>query len=453
VRVTYSSDYFDRLHELAVELIRRDKAYVCHQKPAEIAEFRKSKTPSPWRNRPVEESLKLFEDMRLGKVKEGEAVLRMKQDYTSDNPCMWDLVAYRVKFHPHPHTGDRWCIYPSYDYTHCIVDSLENITHSLCTLEFVTRHESYMWLLDALDLYKPHVWEFSRLNVTNTVLSKRRVLAMVRDGICKSWDDPRLLTINGLRRRGYSAKTLNRFCDIVGVTRRGEIFINIKLLEHTCREEMDAECPRRFCVRDPLKVVITNWPKGKVDSITVPNHPANKEFGTRDIPFHGELYIDRKDFRPEDSKDYYGLAPGKLVTLRWAYQITATGFETDSDGNVTHVLAEYHPEPVKKTKGVLTWVCSEKPGKAPLRAELRMYDLLFKSENPMAVDDWMLDINEDSLKVVRNAVVEPSLENTGVYDRFQFERLGYFSADDDSKKGALVFNLTVSMRDSFPVSK
>jgi len=450
-KITHTSDYFEQMFELAVKLIKKDKAFICHQTGPEIAESRKNKTPSPWRNRPKEESLKIFMDMRKGKVAEGAATLRMKQDYLSPNPNMWDLIAYRIKFCPHPHTGDKWVIYPSYDYSHCLIDSLENITHSLCTLEFQTRHESYMWLLNELDLYKPHVWEFSRLNITHFVMSKRKLNQLCTSGIASGWDDPRMPTLNGLRRRGYSAKTLNTFCDVIGVARRGgEVWTAVNVLEQCCREELDAEAQRRFVVVDPVKVTLTNVAADFVEHVMLPNNPRDDSAGKRSVALCNTVFLERSDFREEgaDDRDFYGLAPGKTVMLRYAFHITCTGVKKDAAGKVIEILAAKVDEVPKKVKGVLHWVSSPSPAVAPHRAQLRMYDLLFKSENPNECEDWLADLDPRSLETVSDAMIEESLASAAVGSRFQFERVAYFVIDKDSKPGHQVFNRIVKMKDS-----
>ncbi|XP_052199490.1 glutamine--tRNA ligase-like isoform X2 [Diospyros lotus] len=317
-KITYTSDYFQDLYELAVELIRRGHAYVDHQTPEEIKEYREKKMNSPWRDRPIAESLKLFDDMKRGMIEEGKATLRMKQDMQSDNYNMYDLIAYRIKFTPHPHAGDKWCIYPSYDYAHCIVDSLENITHSLCTLEFETRRASYYWLLDALGLYQPYVWEYSRLNVTNTVMSKRKLNRLVTAKWVDGWDDPRLMTLAGLRRRGVTSTSINAFVKGIGITRSDSSIIQLDRLEYHIREELNKEAPRTLVVLHPLKVVITNLEAGSVMDLDAKKWPDAQidQSSVYKVPFSNVVYIEHSDFRMKDSKDYYGLAPGKSVLLR-----------------------------------------------------------------------------------------------------------------------------------------
>ncbi|XAR52421.1 Glutamine--tRNA ligase [Bertholletia excelsa] len=452
-KITYTSDYFQDLYELAVELIRRGHAYVDHQTPEEIKEYREKKMNSPWRDRPIEESLKLFDDMKRGMIEEGKATLRMKQDMQSDNFNMYDLIAYRIKFTPHPHAGDKWCIYPSYDYAHCIVDSLENITHSLCTLEFETRRASYYWLLDALDLYQPYVWEYSRLNVTNTVMSKRKLNRLVTEKWVEGWDDPRLMTLAGLRRRGVTSTAINAFVRGVGITRSDCSMIQVERLEYHIREELNKTAPRTMVVLHPLKVVITNLEAGSVsylDAKKWPDAQLDDSSSCYKVPFSNVVYIERSDFRMKDSKDYYGLAPGKSVLLRYAFPIKCTDVILGDDKEtVLEIRAEYDPSKKSKPKGVLHWIAEQSPGVDPLTVEVRLFDRLFHSENPAELDDWLADLNPESKVVVPGAYAVPSLKNAAVGDRFQFERLGYFVVDEDSSAEKLVFNRTVTLRDSY----
>lgn len=447
VNITYSSDYFPELYDLAVKLIKKGLAYVCHQKGHEIEESRKNKTPSPWRDRSVEENLRLFERMRKGLYAEGEATLRMKQDITSPNPTMWDLVAYRIKYHPHPHVGDRWCIYPSYDFTHCIIDSLENITHSLCTLEFEVRRESYYWLINNLDLYKPKVWEYSRLEVQYNVMSKRRLKALVDEKWVSDWDDPRLITLMGYRRRGYPPQAINNFCSRVGVSRHANV-ISLDLLEHCVREYLHEDTPRVFVVQNPLKVVLTNWPENKVEQFEAPIFPhAPEKGGVRKMPLSRIVYIDHEDFRMQDEKDYYGLAPKKEVYLKYSYSITCNEVVTGANGEVQELRCSVdftsRTERKKKVKGHLHWVSGENP----VKAQVRLYEPLFTVSEPGREDDWRNFVNKDSLHVFPNAVCESFLASARPEDRFQFERLGFYCADFDSKPESLIFNRTVTLKD------
>ncbi|KAL8531712.1 hypothetical protein ACS0TY_008344 [Phlomoides rotata] len=451
-KITYTSDYFQELYELAVELIRRGHAYVDQQTPEEIKEYREKKMNSPWRDRPIEESLKLFDDMKRGMIDEGKATLRMKQDMQSDNFNMYDLIAYRIKFTPHPHAGDKWCIYPSYDYAHCIVDSLENVTHSLCTLEFETRRASYYWLLDALGLYQPYVWEYSRLNITNTVMSKRKLNRLVTEKWVDGWDDPRLMTLAGLRRRGVTATSINAFVRGIGITRSDCSMIRLDRLEYHIREELNKAATRTMVVLNPLKVVITNMDASimELDAKKWPDAPGDDASSFYKVPFSKVVYIEQSDFRMKDSKDYYGLAPGKSVLLRYAFPIKCTKVISGEDNeSILEVHAEYDPSKNTKPKGVLHWVAESSPGVNPLKVEIRLFDKLFLSENPGELDDWLGDLNPHSKVVITDAYAVPSLKNAAVGDRFQFERLGYFVVDKDSSPEKLVFNRTVTLRDSF----
>mmetsp|Transcript_9586 Transcript_9586/g.20421 ORF Transcript_9586/g.20421 Transcript_9586/m.20421 type:complete len:801 (+) Transcript_9586:112-2514(+) len=450
-KITYSSDYFDQLYDFAVQLIKSGNAYVCHQTKDEIEVSREKREPSPWRDRPIEESLKLFEDMRRGVVDEGKATLRMKMDHKNDNYNMFDLIAYRIKFTEHPHAGDKWCIYPSYDYTHCLVDALENITHSLCTLEFESRRASYYWLLEVLDTYKPFVWEYARLNITNTVMSKRKLNKLVMGGYVNGWDDPRLLTLAGMRRRGVTSTSINNFCREIGITRNDNM-IPMHKLEYHIRTDLDATSPRTLAVLRPLRIVITNLPESHFEECDAKVFPGRSEDSYK-VPFTRVVYIEETDFKEADEKDYYGLAPGKAVMLRYAYAITCTGFKKDPvTGRVVELSAEADLQPAgkKPPKGILNWVAQPRPGQEPLKIEVRLYDYLFKSEDPGTMDTWLEDLNPGSLEVVANAYGNPALAAAKPGDRFQFERLGYFAVDPDSKAGSLVVNRTVTLKESFP---
>jgi glutaminyl-tRNA synthetase len=403
VKTTYSSDYFQTLFDYAIQLIKQGDAYVCSQSQPEVKASREvlklarqnakgaameekdlpAEAMSPDRNRPIAENLKMFERMRKGFFKEGEVCLRLKMDLTSDIPSMWDTAAYRIMYHEHPHSKDKWCIYPTYDYTHCIVDSLEYITHSLCTLEFGTRQApdgSYYWLLDKLGIYKPITWESSRCNITYNVLSKRKLNALVTDGLVNGWDDPRLLTLEGLRRRGYTANAINKFCEVIGVTRNEGIVIKNQRLEHVLRMELDETANRAFAVIDPLKVSITNHP-GTVEVITQAKHPKKPERGNRDLPFGKCVYIERSDFREEDVPGYYGLAPGKSARLLNAYNITCDEVVRDGSGNIVELKCTYDAD--KKAtmpKGKLHWVEEA----TAVQCEMRLYSTLFLCEEPVS---------------------------------------------------------------------
>ncbi|KAI3913726.1 hypothetical protein MKW98_011787 [Papaver atlanticum] len=439
-KITYTSDYFQVLYDYAVGLIKRGHAYVDHQSAEEIKVSRENKRNSPWRDRPIEESLKLFNDMKMGLIEENKATLRMKQDMQSDNFNMYDLIAYRIKVTPHPRTGDKWCIYPSYDYAYCIVDSIENITHSLCTLEFETRRASYYWLLDALRLYQPYVWEYSRLNITNAVMSKRKLNKLVTEKWVDGWDDPRLMTLAGLRRRGVSATAINTII-------RGD------RLEYHIREDLNKTAARQMVVLHPLKVVITNLDNKTIsylDAKKWPDAQTDDASAFYKVPFTNAVYIERSDFRTKDSKDYYGLAPGKSVLLRYAYPIKCTEVIYSDDGQtVKEILAEYDVSKNTKPKGVLHWVAQPSPGVDPLRVEVRLFDKLFISENPAELEEFLTDLNPESKEVIPEAFAVSSLRDAAVGDKFQFERLGYFAVDPDSSQEKLVFNRTVTLRDSY----
>lgn len=440
-KITYSSDYFGQLYDLAVELIKRGKAYVCHQTGDEMSRDRKDGIESPYRNRSVEENLRLFTDMRKGKYGEGEATLRMKIDMQNPNLVMRDPVAYRVLHTSHPHVGDKWCVYPSYDYTHCIVDSLEWVTHSLCTLEFEIRRDSYYWLLEALDLYRPFVWESARLSLEYTVMSKRKLKELVQNNYVRGWDDPRMPTLVGMRRRGYTPSALNRFCSAIGISRANNV-IGMHVLEHWVRSELDMTAKRVLAVLRPLKVVIKNFKEEEV--LSVANHPKNADMGTRNVVLTKTVYIENTDFRLEDSKGYYGLAPNKSAMLRYAYPIRVVDVIAKPNGEASELIAEMDYDKSKKPKGVLHWV-----GEDSVEFEARLYSTLFKSEDPSSSKgDWLNDLNMESEVVVEGAKIEPRAAGMSALTTFQFERTGYFCVDDESTKEKPVFNMTVSLRGS-----
>ncbi|XP_024516217.1 glutamine--tRNA ligase [Selaginella moellendorffii] len=446
-KVTYCSDYFEELYEKAVELIKRGYAYVDHQTPAEVKEYREKLLESPWRNRPIDESLELFEKMRAGAVPEGQATLRMKQDMKSNNGNMLDLVAYRIKFASHPRTKDKWCIYPTYDYSHCIVDSLENITHSLCTLEFETRRVSYYWLLDKLDMYLPYVWEYGRLNVSNNLLSKRKLKYLVDKQMVDGWDDPRLLTLAGLRRRGVPPNAINNFCRALGRTRSDNL-ISTDLVDHFVREELNKTAPRTMVVFQPLKVTIINFEGHEQDQVVEAKRFPDANSPTYKIPFTKTIYIERTDFREHDSKDYYGLSKGKSVLLRYAFPITCVDYIC-VDGEVVELLATYDPLKAIKPKGVIHWVPEAAPGTKELTVEVRLFGKLFKSEDPRLHSNWLEDFNPQSKEVINDAVALHCLKDVKCGDCFQFERKGYFVVDRDSSSRKTVFNRIVALKSSF----
>lgn len=441
MKITYSSNYFEQLFDLAVELIRRGKAYVCHQTGDEVSRDRKEGIESPWRNRSIEENIRQFHDMRKGKYGEGEATLRMKIDMKSANLVMRDPVAYRVLHSPHPHVGDKWCIYPSYDYTHCIVDSLEWVTHSLCTLEFEIRRDSYYWLLEALDLYRPFVWESARLNLEYTVMSKRKLKLLVMQKYVRGWDDPRMPTLAGMRRRGYTPSSLNKFCAAIGIS-RAQNMIGLHVLEHWVRADHDTNAKRVLAVLRPLKVTIVNFKEE--ETLNVAYHPKNESAGRRDIRLTQTVYIDRTDFRMKDEKGYFGLAPGKSAILRYAYPIKVVEVLNGTDGEVCELKVEMDYEKKVKPKGVLHWV-----GSNGMPFEARLYQTLFKCADPSSMkDDWLEDLNEESEVVLKGAMIEENVKGTKAGTTFQFERTGYFTIDTDTTDEMLVFNMTVSLRDS-----
>ena len=453
-KVTYASDYFDDLYRIAVQLIKEGKAYVDDLPKAVISEYRTQKKDSPYRNRTVEENLKLFEQMKQGRFEEKEKCLRLKIDMKHDNPCMRDPVAYRIKYVPHPHAGDKWCIYPTYDFTHCLNDSLENITHSLCTLEFEIRRDSYYWLLEAAHMYRPFVWEFSRLNVTHIVVSKRKLIQLVTSHTTNGWDDPRMPTINGLRRRGYTADSINKFVDSVGVTRRGnENIISIKLLENAIKTDLDTKAPRTMAVINPLKVVLTNLNENVV--IDTPLFPKLKEKGgVRKVTLTKTIFIESNDFKEKvdnNKKPFFGLTPEQEVGLKYAGAIKLTEIKKDQNGKILELHCTYDSSP-KKTTGRIHWISDVDS----TTAELRLYDYLFLSDDPFHANeegvshDPMDDVNPNSLVTKYHSLVNKELcKNCKSGDHFQFERLGYFVVDPDTEgnKGRYVFNLTVDLGD------
>jgi glutaminyl-tRNA synthetase len=442
-KITFASDLFDTLHQFAITLIKKGKAFVCHQPKSEVKESRKNMTDSPYRNRSVEENLILFEKMRQGRFQEKECCLRMKIDMKHNNPCMRDPTAYRIKYSPHPHVGDKWCIYPTYDYTHCVHDSLEHITHSLCTLEFEIRRDSYYWLLEALEIYRPHVWEYSRLNLSKNVLSKRRLQTLVEKKIVSGWDDPRLLTINGLRRRGYTRDAINSFIDQIGVTRRGnENILSIHNLEVSVRRDLDKSAPRTMAVINPIKVVFENITKEKeVETLLFPKNP---EKGKRLVTLTSVMYIESSDFREIDDEDFFGLSINKETGLKYAGTIFCKSMLKDESGNIT--LNCVYSDEVKKTKGRIHWISD----KDAVKCEARIYDHLFKSENPGGLENYIDDINPNSLVVRTNALVHKNVvKDIKPFDNFQFERNGYYVVDKDTNVSCnkFVFNLTVGLED------
>ncbi|WP_372625183.1 glutamine--tRNA ligase [Arsukibacterium sp.] len=453
--VRYSSDYFDALHDFAVELISKGLAYVCFLNNEQMREYRGNLTQpgknSPTRDTSIDENLALFAKMRAGGFKEGECSLRAKIDMSSSFMCMRDPVIYRVKFAHHHQTGDKWCIYPMYDFTHCISDALEGITHSLCTLEFQDNRRLYDWILDNISINcHPQQIEFSRLNLEYAVMSKRKLQTLVEKQVVSGWDDPRMPTIAGLRRRGYTPAAIREFAKRIGVTKQDNV-IEMSALEACIREDLDAAAPRAMAVLDPLKVTITNYPADGIEWLDGPNHPKDDTMGIRKLPFGPVVYIDKADFREEANKKYKRLVLGSDVRLRNAYVIHADEVMKDAEGNITELKCSYLPETLgenpadgRKVRGVIHWV---EAGNA-IPAEFRVYDRLFSVANPAAEEDFLTVINPQSL-VVKHGFAEPSLATAVVERAFQFEREGYYCADLDSASDKLVFNRTVGLRDSW----
>ncbi len=456
-REYYASNYFDQLYAFAEQLIRDGKAYVDSQSAEEIRASRgtltQPGTESPYRNRSIEENLDLFHRMRGGEFADGEHVLRAKIDMASPNVVMRDPTLYRIRHAEHHRTGDKWCVYPMYDFTHCLSDSLEGITHSICTLEFVNNRELYDWVLDALNVYHPQQIEFARLGLTYTVLSKRKLIQLVKGGFVRGWDDPRMPTICGMRRRGYTPEAIRDFCSRIGVA-RAENLVEYSLLEFCVREHLNAIAPRTMAVLDPIKVVIENYPEGQVEWFDMPFSQDGSVEGSRKVPFSRELYIERDDFREDPPKKFHRLFPGSEVRLRYAYYVTCKDVVKDTDGNIVELRCTYDPESKggatpdgRKIKGTIHWVSVPHA----VSAEVRLYEHLFTSPTPGNTPEGVefTDLlNPDSMRVV-TAQVEPALAEFPAGSRVQFERLGYFCVDPDSKPGAPVFNRTVTLKDSW----
>ncbi len=452
--IKYSSNYFDTLYGYAVELIEKGLAYVCFLTADQAREYRGTlKEPgknSPYRDTSVEENLALFEKMRAGEFKEGECVLRAKIDMASSFMVLRDPIIYRVRFAHHHQTGDKWCIYPMYDFTHCISDALEGITHSLCTLEFQDNRRLYDWVLDNISLEcHPQQIEFSRLNLEYTIMSKRKLNDLVVNNYVEGWDDPRMPTMAGLRRRGYTPASIREFCLRIGVTKQ-ENMVEMGMLEACIREDLNENAPRAMAVLDPVKVVIENFDAEKVETLSVANHPNKEEMGRREVPFTRELFIEREDFREEANNKFKRLVLDKEVRLRGAYVIKAQRVEKDENGEITTIYCTYdnetlgkNPSDGRKVKGVIHWVSAPES----INAEVRLYDRLFNVPNPGAAEEFESTLNPDSLVVLENAKLEASLAKAEPAQGFQFERTGYFSRDTKSEN--LVFNQTVGLRDSW----
>ena len=456
--VHYASDYFDQLYDWAKVLITKGLAYVDDQTLDEIRKNRGTVTSpgveSPYRNRSVEENLDLFERMKNGEFPDGSKVLRAKIDMAHPNMQFRDPIMYRILHAEHHRTGNKWNIYPMYDYAHGQSDSIENITHSICTLEFDIHRPLYDWFIQQLGIFPSHQYEFARLNINYTVMSKRKLLQLVKEGYVNGWDDPRMPTICGFRRRGYTPEAIRNFCDRIGVAKRDNI-IDYSLLEFSLREHLNKVAPRMMAVLNPVKVVITNYPENQVEMLTAINNPEDESAGTRQVPFSRELYIERDDFMENPPKKYFRLAPGQEVRLRYAYFVTCQEVVKDSDGNITEIRCTYDPATRggdapdgRKVKGTIHWVSAQHA----IDAEVRLFDRLFKVPAPDDVEEghsFLENLNPDSLKVLTDCKLEPSLATVKPLDKMQFERLGYFCVDKDSTTEHLVFNRTCTLKDSW----
>jgi glutaminyl-tRNA synthetase len=457
-RLYYASDYFERLYEYAVTLIKRGKAYVCDLSADDIREYRGTLTKpgkeSPYRNRTVEDNLDLLARMRAGEFPDGSRTLRAKIDMASGNINLRDPVMYRIIHTPHHRTGDTWCIYPMYDFAHGQSDSIEGITHSMCSLEYEDHRPLYNWYLDALEIYHPRQIEFARLNVSFTVLSKRKLLRLVQGGHVKGWDDPRMPTLSGLRRRGYTPEAIRDFCDRIGVAKKDSM-VDIALLEHCLREDLNKRAPRVMGVLKPLRVVIENYPEGQVEDMVGVNNPEDPVAGTRTVPFSRVLYIEQDDFRENPPPKYYRLAPGREVRLRYAYLLKCVGVVKDAQGDVVELKCTYDPATRggdapdgRKVKATIHWVSAEHA----VPARVRLYDRLFVKEDPDEADggqDFLANLNPNSLEELTGCWVEPSLAESKPGSIYQFERQGYFCVDPDAAKGSLAFNRAVSLKDQW----
>ncbi len=452
----FASDYFDKLYDFAVLLIKKGKAYVDSLSADEIREYRGTFTEpgkeSPYRNRPIEENLDLFSRMKAGEFPDGAHVLRAKIDMASPNIVMRDPVIYRIRKIDHYRTGSQWCIYPMYDFTHCLSDSMEGITHSICTLEFEINRPLYDWVLDALETpCHPQQIEFAKLNLTYTLLSKRKLIQLVEEKYVSGWNDPRMPTISGLRRRGYTPEALQNFCERIGVAKSNST-VDFALLEHCLREDLNERAPRVMAVLRPIRVVIENYPENQIEELECPNHPTNPEMGTRKIPFSQVLYLEQEDFMENPPKKFYRLAPGREVRLRYAYFITCTSVVKDDKGNITELRCTYDPATRggdapdgRKVKATLHWVSA---GHA-IKAQVRLYDHLFTTPDPEDGGDFKANLNPKSLEVLNDCQLEPALRDAKPGTRYQFERMGYFCADSDSTPEQLVFNRTVTLKDEW----
>ncbi|MBU1610884.1 MAG: glutamine--tRNA ligase/YqeY domain fusion protein, partial [Proteobacteria bacterium] len=456
-REFYASDYFEQIYQFAETLIEMDKAYVDDQSAEDIRANRgtltEPGTDSPWRGRSIEENLNLFRRMRAGEFADGARVLRAKIDMAAPNMVLRDPTLFRIKRARHHRTGNQWCIYPMYDFTHCLSDAQEGITHSICTLEFENNRALYDWVLDTLGHFpeRPYQYEFARLNLTYTVLSKRKLIQLVEEKHVSGWDDPRMPTLSGIRRRGYTPEALRDFCDRIGVAKANSM-VDFALLEHCVRENLNATTPRVMAVINPLKVIIENYPEGQVDDFDMPFHPENDSMGSRTVPFTKELYIERDDFMEDPPKKFFRLGPGREVRLRYAYYVTCTEVIKDASGEIVELRCTYDPETKggwskdgRKIKGTMHWVSAE----YAVPAEVRLYDKLFTEENPGAAEDFKASINLDSEQIIQ-AFLEPSLKDVEPGYACQFERLGYYIADIcDHAPGTPVFVRTATLRDTW----
>ena len=453
----FASDYFDTLYDYAERLINKGLAYVDASTPEEIAEMKGTPTRagvnSPYRDRPVEENLDLFRKMKAGEFEDGSMVLRAKIDMASNNMLMRDPVIYRIKHAHHHNTGDKWCIYPMYDFAHGQSDSIEGITHSLCSLEFIHHRPLYNWLIENIDIFPSRQIEFARMNVAYMITSKRKLLKLISDGYVNGWDDPRMSTLSGMRRRGFLPQSIRRFCELTGVAKRDNL-IEMELLESIVREDLNKEATRVMVVTDPVKLTITNYPEGESESLSSVNNPEDENSGTHQMSFGREIYIERSDFMIDPPKKYFRLAPDKYVRLKGAYIIKADSYSTDEEGNLTEIFCSYAKDSKSgedtsgiKVKGTIHWVeCN-----SAIDVELRLYDRLFTDPNPLSHEDkdYLEFYNEESLITNSNAKAEPYLATVGDTESLQFMRKGYFIKDEDSSDGKLIFNRTISLRDSW----
>lgn len=456
-RLYYASDYFDQMYDFAVELIKKGKAYVCDLSAEKVSETRGTPStpsqPSPYRNRSVEENLDLFARMKAGEFPDGSKTLRAKISLDSPNMQMRDAAMYRIRHTHHHRTGNAWCIYPMYDWAHGLEDSIEKITHSLCTLEFENHRPLYDWFLDETEVFHPQQIEFARLNLSYTVMSKRKLLELVTENLVDGWDDPRLPTISGMRRRGFTPKSLRNFSDRIGIAKRNNV-IDVAMLEHSVREDLNKRANRVMAVLDPLKVTIKNYPEGQSEELVAVNNPEDESAGTRMIPFSREIYIERNDFMEDAPRKFFRLSPGREVRLRYAYFITCEEVIKDDSGNITELICTYDPlskggksPDGRKVKGTLHWV----DAKQNIEAEIRVYDRLFTVPDPDGDKEkgFKEFLNPDSLSIIEKALIEPSVNGADPLSYYQFERIGYFNVDKDSTKETMVFNKTVGLRDSW----